>query len=101
MVQARDARTWPAQGKRLSDRHITRTGQRPTSGRSDRGQYQVVASPILPIPNAGRHFTHPIAVLRQLNMKDMSPFVDMNTQFNYVEGWGEFAGVWFEEIEQL
>lgn len=30
------------------------------------------------------------------------PFVRINIQtpkFSYVEGWGEFAGVWFEEIE--
>ncbi len=40
-----------------------------------------------------------IAVLKQFNIKDTSPFLDINAQFNYVEGWGEFAGVWFEEIE--
>ena len=27
------------------------------------------------------------------------PFVNINTQFHYVENWGEFAGIWFEEIE--
>lgn len=29
------------------------------------------------------------------------PFVEINTQFHYVERWGEMAGVWFEEIETL
>lgn len=27
------------------------------------------------------------------------PFVEISTQFHYVERWGELAGVWFEEIE--
>jgi len=27
------------------------------------------------------------------------PFVEINTQFHYVERWGNLAGVWFEEIE--
>lgn len=27
------------------------------------------------------------------------PFVKISTQFHYVENWGEFAGIWFEEIE--
>ncbi len=27
------------------------------------------------------------------------PFLEISTQFHYVERWGEFAGVWFEEIE--
>ncbi len=27
------------------------------------------------------------------------PFVEINTQFEFVERWGELAGVWFEEIE--
>jgi hypothetical protein len=27
------------------------------------------------------------------------PFVEINFQVHYVEGWGRFAGIWFEEIE--
>jgi len=27
------------------------------------------------------------------------PFIEISTQFHYVERWGDFAGVWFEEIE--
>ena len=34
------------------------------------------------------------------NIGNASPFVEINTQFNYVERWGELAGLWFEEIEQ-
>ncbi|MFC1910372.1 hypothetical protein ACFLXC_03655 [Chloroflexota bacterium] len=31
--------------------------------------------------------------------RDPEPFMRYNRQFNYIEGWGDFAGVWFEEIE--
>ena len=27
------------------------------------------------------------------------PFLEINIQYDYVERWGEFAGIWFEEIE--
>lgn len=27
------------------------------------------------------------------------PFIEISTQFHYVERWGELAGIWFEEIE--
>lgn len=27
------------------------------------------------------------------------PFLEINNQYEYVERWGEFAGIWFEEIE--
>lgn len=27
------------------------------------------------------------------------PFLEVNIQYDYVERWGEFAGIWFEEIE--
>ena len=40
-----------------------------------------------------------LSLLRSYNVRDASPFVEVNTQFNYVERWGEFAGPWFEEIE--
>ena len=39
--------------------------------------------------------------LRLYNMMDPAPFLEINTQFNYVARWGEFAPVWFEEIEPL
>jgi len=29
------------------------------------------------------------------------PFIEIDTQFHYVRRWGEFAGVWFEEIEDI
>ncbi len=41
------------------------------------------------------HLTH------AYNMKDAYPFLKINLQYNYVEGWGTFAGLWFEEIEPL
>ena len=34
------------------------------------------------------------------NVKDAFPFLEVNVQFNYVERWGEFAGLWFEEMEE-
>ena len=37
--------------------------------------------------------------LKKYNIHDPYPFCEINTQFNYVERWGDFAGVWFEEIE--
>ncbi len=27
------------------------------------------------------------------------PFVEISTQFHYVQRWGQLAGIWFEEIE--
>lgn len=42
-----------------------------------------------------------MSFLRHYNIKNPYPFLEVNTQFNYVERWGELAGVWFEEIENL
>ena len=42
-----------------------------------------------------------MSFLKLYNIKDAYPFLEVNSQFNYVERWGEFAGVWFEEIEKL
>jgi len=42
-----------------------------------------------------------LKVLGVDDTKEILPFVEINSQFNYVERWGEFAGVWFEEIEPL
>jgi hypothetical protein len=41
-----------------------------------------------------------ISFLRFYNIDKPTPFLEVNTQLNYVERWGELAGVWFEEIEQ-
>lgn len=41
-----------------------------------------------------------ISFLRLHNVQNASPFLEVNTQFNYVERWGELVGVWFEEIEE-
>lgn len=40
-----------------------------------------------------------ISYLKLCNIQEPYPFLEINRQFNYVERWGEFAGVWFEEIE--
>lgn len=34
-----------------------------------------------------------------LDNRDLEIFVEYNKQFNFIVGWGVFAGVWFEEIE--
>ncbi len=40
--------------------------------------------------------------LNKIEAKNAAPFfLEINTQFNYVERWGELAGIWFEEIEPL
>ena len=39
--------------------------------------------------------------LAQFNIKSPQPLLEVNTQYNYVERWGELAGVWFEEIERV
>lgn len=45
--------------------------------------------------------TPDLVLLKQYNVSTTAPFLDYNSQFKYVEGWGEFAGLWFEEIEGL
>lgn len=42
-----------------------------------------------------------LSYLKQYNVEDAYPFLEINKQFNYVERWGEFAGTWFEEIEDF
>ena len=37
--------------------------------------------------------------LKQYRMDNDNPFLEINKQFNYVERWSEWAGIWFEEIE--
>lgn len=33
--------------------------------------------------------------------RDPTPFLLYNEQFKFIRGWGEMAGIWFEEIEPL
>jgi hypothetical protein len=41
-----------------------------------------------------------ISYLKQynINIEDASPFLEVNKSYNYVERWGDFAGIWFEEV---
>ncbi len=34
-----------------------------------------------------------------LDSRELEIFLLYNKQFSYIEGWGTFAGLWFEEIE--
>jgi hypothetical protein len=36
-----------------------------------------------------------------LDNNELEHFLRYNKQFNFIEGWGELAGIWFEEIENL
>ncbi len=40
-----------------------------------------------------------MSFVSSFNIRDPHPFLEINTQFNYISKWGEFAGIWFEEIE--
>jgi hypothetical protein len=42
-----------------------------------------------------------VSFLKLYNIRNASPLLEVNPQFNYVERWGELAGLWFEEIEEL
>ena len=42
-----------------------------------------------------------ISFIRLYGIDKPAPFLEVNTQFKYVERWGELAGIWFEEIEQI
>lgn len=42
-----------------------------------------------------------MSFLKLYKLQEAAPFLEVNSQFNYVERWGEFAGLWFEEIEKL
>lgn len=39
--------------------------------------------------------------ISMLNNRDLENFLLYNRQYNFIEGWGTFAGLWFEDIEQL
>jgi hypothetical protein len=34
-----------------------------------------------------------------INLEDASPFLEVNKFYKYVERWGDFAGIWFEEMD--
>ena len=36
-----------------------------------------------------------------INIEDASPFLEINKWYKYVERWGDFAGIWFEEMDDL
>lgn len=40
-------------------------------------------------------------VVKTYKIENPYPFLEINKQFKYVERWGEFAGLWFEEIEPI
>lgn len=49
-----------------------------------------------------REGTRPdILLLKHYNIEDPFPFLEINQQYNYVKRWGEFAGLWFEEMGEL
>jgi hypothetical protein len=42
-----------------------------------------------------------MSLLTHHNIDNPYPFLVVNQQFKFVERWGEFAGLWFEEIEGM
>jgi hypothetical protein len=36
-----------------------------------------------------------------INTEDASPFLEINKWYKYVERWGDFAGIWFEEMDDV
>lgn len=42
-----------------------------------------------------------MSFLSHYGIKPPTPFLEVNMQFNFVERWGDLAGVWFEEIEPI
>jgi hypothetical protein len=42
-----------------------------------------------------------MSFLNHYSIQPPTPFLEVNTQFNFVERWGDLAGVWFEEIETV
>jgi hypothetical protein len=35
-----------------------------------------------------------------IDLKSANPFLEINKWYKYVERWNDFAGIWFEELEQ-
>jgi hypothetical protein len=44
-----------------------------------------------------------ISYLKQynVNIEDATPFLEINKWYKYVERWGDFAGIWFEEMDNV
>lgn len=42
-----------------------------------------------------------MSFLSHFGIKTPTPFLEVNMQFNFVERWGDLAGIWFEEIEPI
>ena len=42
-----------------------------------------------------------MSFLSHFGIQTPTPFIEVNMQFNFVERWGDLAGVWFEEIEPI
>ena len=42
-----------------------------------------------------------ISYLKHYNIEDATPFLEVNKWYNYVERWSDFAGVWFEELDEI
>jgi hypothetical protein len=36
-----------------------------------------------------------------INIENANPFLEINKWYKYVERWGEFAGIWFEEMPEI
>jgi hypothetical protein len=36
-----------------------------------------------------------------ISLENASPFLEINKWYKYVERWGDFAGIWFEEMDDL
>jgi hypothetical protein len=36
-----------------------------------------------------------------INLEDVVPFLEVNKWYKYVERWGDFAGIWFEEMDEI
>ncbi len=35
-----------------------------------------------------------------INIENANPFLEVNKWYKYVERWGDFAGIWFEEMSE-
>ena len=36
-----------------------------------------------------------------INIEDTNPFLEVNKWYKHVERWGDFAGIWFEEMDDI
>ena len=36
-----------------------------------------------------------------INIEDARPFLEVNKWYKYVERWSDFAGIWFEEMDDI